>query len=278
MQLRSLFLFSLILCLCANAFAQDKIYKKNGDVIDSKIKSVGVKTITYVRSDNLTGPEYTIVKNEVEKIVYQNGSEDNFIISRKSRNESAQKDEPEVAAPADKVKYRPNILSIAPLQFSENGLGAGISYERSLDSKGIIAFYLPVVATFDLNNGTYVNPTTNAVQNGHTDGMFYAMPGIKVYPTGCNGLVRYAIGPSFVIGSGQASSSTYDNNGNFIYQTQTHTVLGMMVNNSLYFNPGPHIYLGLELGLGFSYLNRIGGLNQSTEALVQGGLKIGYRF
>jgi len=277
MKFRYFLIPLFILAICNAAFAQDKIYKKNGDVIDAKIKSVGVKTITYLRFDNQSGPEYTIIKNEVAKIVYQNGSEDDFATGRSPRRSRHRQDDTDVEATA-KMKYKPNLLSLAPLQFSENGIGIGLSYERALDSKSIIAFYLPVAATFNLNNGTYFNPNTNSYQNGKTDGMFYAMPGIKVYPTGNTGMVRYAIGPSLVVGSGQSSSAGYDINNNFVYQTQTHTVLGMIINNSLNINPSSHVYLGLEFGLGFTYLNRIGGLNQGTEALVQGGFKIGFRF
>ena len=279
MKLKTSLLSILIIAVCSTAFAQDKIYKKNGDVVEVKIKSVGIKTLTYVRFDNQSGPEYTIIKNEIDKIVYQNGSEEEFGRGRAPRASRHAKDE--AAEPEEKIKYKHNVLAIAPLQFSENGLGFGLSYEHALDKKGIIAFYLPAAITFDLNNGTYLNQTTGNYQNIPADAMVYAMPGIKVYPTGCNGLVRYSIGPSLVIGDGQKSSQTYDPTGNgnaTSYITQSHLVLGMIVNNTLNINPSPHIFLGLEFGFGFTYLNRIGGLNQGTEGLVQGGFKIGYRF
>jgi len=276
MKLKTCLLSALLIAICSTAFAQDKIYKRNGDVVEAKIKSIGVKTITYVRFDNQTGPEYTIIKNEVEKVVYQNGNEEEFAngrAPRPSRHARADSDQDE------HIVYKHNVLAIAPLQFTENGLGFGLSYERSLDKKGYISFYLPAALTFNLNNGTYYNQSTGANQNIPADPMFYAMPGIKVYPTGCNGLVRYSVGPSVVIGDGQKSSATYDPSGNATsYYTQDHLVLGIIVNNTLNINPNPHIFLGLELGFGFTYLNRIGGLNQGTEGLVQGGFKIGYRF
>ena len=73
MQFKTL-LFSLLAVMFVDvAVAQDKIFKRNGDVIEAKIKSVGTKTVTYLKFDNQNGPEYTIVKAEVEKIAYQNG-------------------------------------------------------------------------------------------------------------------------------------------------------------------------------------------------------------
>ena len=279
MQLKTIVLFVLAFCFCSASFAQDKIYKRDGEVIQAKIKSIGIKTVTYTRFDNQSGPEYTIVKNLVERIVYQNGVEDVFDEkaprAAHHRGGDNANDEPE-----NKIKYKLNVLSIAPIQFSENGLGVGLSYERALDKKGIISFYFPVAVTFDLNNGTYYNYAAGAYQNGHQDMMSYFMPGIKIYPTGSFGTVRYSVGPSLVIATGQKSTTTYDpySGSPSDYVTQDHLMLGMIINNTLNVNPSPHIYLGLELGLGFSYLNQVAGLNQGTQSIIQGGFKIGYRF
>jgi hypothetical protein len=280
LNIKTILLAVAMIALCGSVSAQDKIYKSDGDILDAKIKSVGVKTITYLMFNNQTGPEYTIEKAAVEKIVYQNGSEDVFDEWRPVRHMRYRRGMgSDITAPHTKLHYKPSVLAIAPLQFSENGLGVGLSYERALDKDGFIAFYMPVILTWDLNNGTYVNSNGNTV-NGNADMMFYAMPGIKLYPTGSFGPIKYSVGPSLVIASGQKSSAAYDPTGTYIssYNTQSHFVLGMIVNNSLNINPGPHIYLGLEVGLGFSYLNTVGGLNQGTEFLVQGGFKIGYRF
>ncbi len=275
MQFKTLLLSIIAVALVSSAFAQDKIYKKNGDVVDAKIKSVGTKTVTYLRFDNQAGPEYTIVKADVEKIVYQNGSEDAF--DRGRPRPSRHSDEPN--SPAEPgINYKTSVLSISPMQFTENGLGVGLSYEKAIDKKGVIAFYLPAALTFNLSSSHY-DYTTGTTVNGHQDAMCYLMPGVKIYPTGSFGTVRYAVGPSIVVADGQKSSAGYDPYyGYSNYQTLSHFMLGIMVNNSLNINPTPHIYLGLELGLGFTYVNQVGGLNQSTGFLAQGGFKIGYRF
>ena len=109
MQFKSLLLSLFAVALFGNAFAQDKIYKRNGDVIEAKIKSVGTKTVTYLRFDNQSGPEYTIVKAEVEKIVYQNGSEDTFNGGGKPR---AAKDGGDNSPSEPRINYKSNLLSI----------------------------------------------------------------------------------------------------------------------------------------------------------------------
>ncbi|WP_133162720.1 hypothetical protein [Flavipsychrobacter stenotrophus] len=190
----------------------------------------------------------------------------------------AQTDEA-AASPAHK-NDNSNIIAIAPIQFTENGVGLAFSYEKGIDKAGIVAYNLPLIATFNLNNN---------VSNGdHQDAMFYFSPGIKFYPTSSHGNVKYAIGPSLVIGAGEKTthSSTYlPNPGNpsnpYYYEqytTQSKFILGIMVSNSLNINPTEHFYLGLDFGFGFTYINRLAGNNDGLTGVVQSGFKIGYRF
>ncbi len=284
MSIKIVLLSVAALVISGSLFAQDKIFKRDGEVVEAKIKSVGTKTITYTRFDNQSGPDYTVIKNEVSKIKYQSGEEDVFDEHRPGpHHHSRSSHRVTSSVPQEdnspKEKYGANLLTLAPIQFTENGLGLSLAYERTLDKAGIITFYFPLMATFNLNNGTYYNNVTGRNENGHQDAMYYLMPGIKLYPTGCNGRVKYGIGPSLVYASGEKSTSDYNyTTGNTNYTTKPHVLLGMMLSNSLNINPTPKIYLGLEFGLGFTYLNRVDGLNQGTNGIVQGGFKIGYRF
>ena len=172
--------------------------------------------------------------------------------------------------------HRPNIIAFAPLQFTENGVaGFSFSYERAIDSRSIVAFYLPAVVEFNLANTQNTGNT-----NGNSDPMFYLMPGIKLYPTGGFGpIAKYAIGPSLVIGEGQRTvgSSNYYFTGNY-YEVQSHFLLGMIVNQSVNINPTPWLYIGCEFGMGFTYVDRVGGISQGTKPLVNFNFKIGLRY
>ena len=108
---------ALTICIALTtlaAQAQDKLYKKDGTEIDSKVKSVGNNTVIYKRFDNQDRPEYTILKIDIAKIVYQNGTTDVFEGFDK---ETGNKKEP--GSRKDKhekysSKYGKDIFSIIP--------------------------------------------------------------------------------------------------------------------------------------------------------------------
>ncbi len=58
--------------------AQDKIYKKDGAVLEAKVTEVGSSEIKYKAFANLNGPVYTIFKGDILKIVYENGNIENY--------------------------------------------------------------------------------------------------------------------------------------------------------------------------------------------------------
>lgn len=184
-------------------------------------------------------------------------------------------------------------LSIAPFQYTENGVGFGLSFEHALDPRGIVSLYVPAIATFNLGHRDY--NYYNGYYNGYgypdqskkNDVMGYIMPGIKFYPTGM-GKVKYAVGPSLVVGYGQ---KTLTQNMPYVYdptygyynyvsyqQTYNRFMMGMMLNNSLNINATRHLYIGAEVGFGFSYFDQINNYNYGSKFLTQGGFKIGYTF
>jgi hypothetical protein len=201
------------------------------------------------------------------------------ILAQDSRGKQEYKDgvEDEDHAVAIKIKtkdfscYSRDVISLAPLQFTENGLGIGLAWEHSLDREGFVALELPLVMT--------MNPNNNNAYHNQNDMMYYAMPGLKFYPTGL-GKVKYALGPSVVVGAGEKTWDNYDPYYSSYHGTTTesHFVLGMLINNSLNINPTPRMHLGLDFGMGFSYINRIGGYNDGMKFLTQGSFKVGYRF
>ena len=188
--------------------------------------------------------------------------------------------QPDSTGNSKQPNYKPDILCVMPFQFTENGHGVGISYERSLDKRALFAFYIPAIITFNVANTNRIyDYNTGNYSTGKTDPMLYVMPGIKIYPTGGYGKIKYATGVSVVIGSGKQSSYLTNLNGlNTTELVQHHFLAGYMWQNSLNVNMDARIYLGAELGLGGTFINKAGGSNENNELLAQGALKIGYRF
>jgi hypothetical protein len=245
--------------------AQDKIFKLNGEIIFSRISKIDGEFVVFKRWDNLEGPEYTIPKPEVAKVVYTNGTEDVFDGNTDhiglAHNNSVH----------DKIMANNTIISFAPILFTEAGWGVGLTYERSLDKNGWVSFELPLVTSFSLSSNANGAPSNLP--------MFYAAPGVKIY-TNLNGWqkTKFAVGPSLVFAAGE---SQYVDNNNYldpIYSTRSHVMMGAMINASANLFPTPQLYLGAEFGLGMTYVNMYDGVSKSVGALTRLSFNIGYRF
>ncbi len=75
MKLRLLLLIGFIVSAKIIS-AQDVIVFKNGDEVQAKVKEVTPSEIKYIRFDNQNGPVYTIGRQDVFMIKYENGTKD----------------------------------------------------------------------------------------------------------------------------------------------------------------------------------------------------------
>jgi hypothetical protein len=68
-----------LIFLCANfSYSQDLIATKKGDIIKAKVLEINTSEIKYKKTDNLSGPTYSVLKSDVFSINYKNGSKDVF--------------------------------------------------------------------------------------------------------------------------------------------------------------------------------------------------------
>lgn len=195
------------------------------------------------------------------------------------------------------------IVAFNPLHITDDNIGFAFSYERFLNEQKNISLYLPLSFALPSNRNEddyyyndYVYPTSyNRTTNMDvTKGMVYFYPGVKVYLNNNNkSNARYAIGGSAVIGVGRqdhvTTIYTFDTISNGTqyptYQARllnettdqlTRIKLGMMITNSLNLKPAKHFYLGIEIGLGYTYVNQVNSRNVNRDMLAQVGLKLGY--
>ena len=73
----------LIIFVSTLCFSQDLITKKTGEDIQAKVLEVGQTEVKYKKSDNLTGPTFSISKSDVIMIRYENGTKDVFVEENK---------------------------------------------------------------------------------------------------------------------------------------------------------------------------------------------------
>ncbi|HEY6956676.1 MAG TPA: hypothetical protein VI385_15605 [Flavisolibacter sp.] len=125
--MRTLFLFMASMFLVvATVKAQDKIYRKNGEVLKVKILEVSSTEIKYKIFGDEDGPIYVLEKDRIQKIVYQNGRVEKPILDIK---------DPELYADQLKKAIKVNFFSPLSgyLQLGyEKSTGVGKSYELTM--------------------------------------------------------------------------------------------------------------------------------------------------
>lgn len=126
------FLTFLALCISLSVAAQDKIYKKGGEVVDATISEVGTDEIKYKIYKNPEGPVYTIEKARILKVVYQNGRTEVY----QSTNMNDAELYADQAKNAIKINFLSPLLGFTQLNFEHN-LRPGRSYELTLGIIGL---------------------------------------------------------------------------------------------------------------------------------------------
>lgn len=96
--------FLFVLFLCASAFAQDVITKRSGEDIRVKVLEVKQDEVKYVKESNPSGPTYTISKEDILLITYQDGSKDVFS-DYKAKRQTNTLSEAKIAQLTPNMKY-----------------------------------------------------------------------------------------------------------------------------------------------------------------------------
>jgi hypothetical protein len=75
---RFIILIPVFIFFITNVYSQDTIFMKNDEFVISKVTEILPEIVKYKKYENLNGPDYTINKSDIKRIVYQNGSVDEF--------------------------------------------------------------------------------------------------------------------------------------------------------------------------------------------------------
>lgn len=120
MRLRSQDLFIFFLFCLLISKAQDTLYFQSKNKLNIQLLEVNPETLKYKRTDNLSGPIYTISKSEISYVVYKNGVKESFetktlAVKEKSDSISEKKEDFFAGDKADTVLFLSGKKTVAKI-------------------------------------------------------------------------------------------------------------------------------------------------------------------
>jgi hypothetical protein len=140
-----LLLIALVL-IFSSSYSQDKIYRNNGKIIEAKILEIGSDEIRYKEFNNLDGPIYILETDKIKKIVFENGTSQQFHDNLKDPERYAGQ-----LNKAIKLNFLSPLYGYTEIGF-EKSTGVGKGFELSLGIIGLgksetIEFYTTQLET-----------------------------------------------------------------------------------------------------------------------------------
>jgi hypothetical protein len=118
--------FVCLLLLNTGLKAQDKVYRKNGEVLKVKVLEVSSSEIKYKIFGDNDGPIYVLEKDRIKKIVYENGRVETPTVNLKDPEQYADQ-----LKRAIKLNFLSPLFGYTQINY-EQSTGVGKSYELTL--------------------------------------------------------------------------------------------------------------------------------------------------
>src|SRR5215467_10220757 len=113
------------------SYSQDKIYRNNGKVVEAKILEIGSDEVRYKESNNPDGPVYILETDKIKKIVFANGTIQQFHENLKDPERYAGQ-----LRKAIKLNFLSPLYGYTEIGF-ERSTGVGRGFELSLGIIGL---------------------------------------------------------------------------------------------------------------------------------------------
>lgn len=261
-------------CISSFLFAQDTLYRSDGTRQAVKIIEVHESQVKYKMSSKVDGPMYVVNKEDIKKIVYENGATDTFPIL-KSIN-AIQKD-------PRSIDFGRNFIS---LNMTDLFLGSlTIGYERTFKSGnysircplslGLISLGLasPVTNYSNTLNQFISGLSTNSYSGYYNrDKIFSTGLDFYYYNSG-QGKSKFYFGPSLEFGQFNYWTYDYDFLNAYNYKKEQGTYYAFLLQTGFLLQPDKHLNISINAGLG--YANTVSA--RGTLA-IRGGISMGYKF
>ena len=119
-------LFAIFLLTGISLKAQDKIYRKNGQILKVKVIEVGTAEIKYRIFGDADGPIYVLEKDRIKKIEYANGTTEKLVVNLKDPEQYADQLNKDI-----KIDFIGPLIGYSQITY-EKSTGVGKSYELTL--------------------------------------------------------------------------------------------------------------------------------------------------
>ncbi len=124
--MKNIFALLSLIIFTTQLFAQDNIYRKNGQVVKAKVIEVGSTEIKYKLPEDAESPIYVLEKDRINKIEYQNGKVEKFTPDLKNPEQYAGQ-----LGKAIKIDFLGPLIGYTQISF-EKSIGVGKAYEVTL--------------------------------------------------------------------------------------------------------------------------------------------------
>jgi hypothetical protein len=282
-------IYSLLILLPALVPAQDVLYKTDNSKQEVKIVEVTETTIKYKAFNNPDGPFYTLSKNNVALIIYQNGQHETFKEKPVEQPATVIYCDPRESVKKSKEKRylevtkNKNVFFFNAVELLNSGIG--VSYMREVcDNKFII--HVPFASSF--NRPELDNALSSFGANPYTILHTRYDMGLGFYiNTGGKRSVTHFIGP-LVRNAQYSGNYNYYNRENFTNGTSTFSMneTSLMLNNGFLYRFTPRFNMMIHFAIG-QFIHRTvspdgpssayGNLGARNIA-IHAGFHFGYRF
>jgi len=248
-------IFLTILCILGAFYftkAQDAIIMNNGTEMKVKVQELTVNEVKFKKWDNIYGPIYTLLKNDIFMIKYENGTKDTFIKTSLTK---------------ENISYNSDDESIGYDRIRYNGPRVGITVfgEGSIKDDLKSRKYQGVVSQFgwQLETRLYTTPneTSGLVEwvfliGGVEQGLFLPSASMMFGIRGRDGL-EFGMGPNLSVGGVGMVFAVGGSikSGKVVYPINLAIVPS--VKNSIFSDNGERVPTGIRLSLLVGFNTRV---------------------
>lgn len=238
--MKKILLLASFAALAGIGYAQDNLYLKVGRVERVKVTEITDRAVRYKMYDNPTGPEYVVDKAKIDRIVYENGTEEKFATPPPRQERVREERTPKVSQDYGRHFVGANLTDLFRTDVT-------LHYEFIFPNNRI-ALRVPVTIGF-MNN--YFN-TKSRIESPYVfrrNRVFSTGLDFRFYPGG-QGHVRYVMGPGLHYVLNNKRGPLYG--GQPLYNHHVNS-LRWMLYNGIVFTPVQNFRFGFDLGLGSQY-------------------------